>query len=366
MTLTSRQRLTRHFAGQDTDRVPIWLLAPYHRVPYYVDLYNLPAYRPVTQAIARHADTFDRRSPSLGFCFNANPDITRTPIAEDGKHGDVVRYGRLQFERSVTKRGGRTQTFFYVNEPEELEDILAIPYVPHVPQADILRKEKAELGEQGLFMLDLGDPLLPLYHLSSAQNFSLWTMTDLDALLRFTDVMAERSMAIYRRYLDLDIADAYFIVGAEFAGPPLVSPENFGMLSQRYLSGIIDLIRSYGKISIVHYHGNLYKVLPGFKAVNPDGLHTIEAPPIGDCTLTQARAALGRDMTLIGNIQYDDLERQEPAVIREMVREAMREGKSGRFILSPSAGPYDPNPTPRLIENYLAFIEAGVAFGQLG
>ena len=77
MELTSRQRLLRLWNGQEIDRVPIWLLAPYHPLEYYADIYNIPAYRPVTAAIERFCDTMDRRRPDLGFCYNANPEIQR-------------------------------------------------------------------------------------------------------------------------------------------------------------------------------------------------------------------------------------------------------------------------------------------------
>ena len=36
--LTSRDRLTRLFDGKEIDRVPIWLLAPYHRQGCYADI----------------------------------------------------------------------------------------------------------------------------------------------------------------------------------------------------------------------------------------------------------------------------------------------------------------------------------------
>ena len=54
------------------------------------------------------------------------------------------------------------------------------------------------------------------------------------------------------------------------------------------------------------FFGQLYDILDGIREINPDGLHTIEAPPFGNCTLSQAREVLG-DMILIRNIQYSDL-----------------------------------------------------------
>lgn len=245
----------------------------------------------------------------------------------------------------------------------ELEAILSIPYVPPKVDLDNFRREEKELGDRGLMMIDIGDPLEPLYHLTSAENFSMWTITDYERLISFTDEMYRRVYDFYRYLLENNVGDVFFIVGAEFAGPPLVSPSKFNELCSRYVKGIVDLIREYGKWSIVHYHGNLYKVLQGFKHINPDGLHTIEAPPIGDCTITQAREVLGKDMVLIGNIQYDDLLRKDRYEIDEMVRLAIEEGKSGKFILSPTAGPYESEISYKMVENYLAFIEAGIKYG---
>jgi hypothetical protein len=101
------------------------------------------------------------------------------------------------------------------------------------------------------------------------------------------------------------------------------------------------------------------------KEINPDGLHTIEAPPVGDCTITQAREVLG-NMILIGNIQYDDLRSQEPAGVDAMVHSAIEEAKGGRFILSPTAGPYEEAISDHMLKNYIAFIEAGIKYGKLG
>lgn len=363
--MTSRERLLRLFQGREIDRVPIWLLAPYHPLSYYADIHQNPCYAPLLPDIAQYCDTFDRRRPDMGFCYNANPQIITERIAEPQKSGTRVSYQTDVFEKYVSTQSGQTQTQFYVSDPEQFERLLKIPFVELRPDLTPYRREQAELGEKGLLMMDLGDPLECLYHLCSAQDFSMWTITDYDVLLLFIDEMYRRVYNLYRYFLENQVGDVFFIVGAEFAGPPLVSPALFNELSVRYVKGIVDLIRSYGKYSIVHYHGNIRRVLPGFSCVAPDAIHTIEAPPIGDCTITQAREELKKDIILIGNIQYDDLARLTPEEITYKVRDLLEESKSGRFILSPTAGPYEQNPTPETIENYRAFIRAGTRYGGL-
>ncbi|WP_148258379.1 uroporphyrinogen decarboxylase family protein [Mahella australiensis] len=367
--LSSRERLTRLFNGQDIDRIPIWLLAPYHRLGCYADIYDLECYKPIVDAIDKYCDTFDRRGFNMGFCYNGNPEIKWEHSEEDnaGNHiiKDILRYKDMSLMKYVSTGKDGTKVKPLIEDVDELKKIVDIPYVPPSPDVSKFFREQEELGDKGLMMVDIGDPLMPLYNLTSAENFSLWTATDYDKILSFLDAIYDRVLYAYKYLLDRNVGDVFFIVGAEFAGPPLVSPTKFRDLSVRYVKGIVDLIRGYGKKSIVHYHGNLYKVLAGMKEINPDGLHTIEAPPIGDCTITQAREALGKDMVLIGNIQYDDLVRKDKDEIEQMIKDAIGEGKSGRFILSPTAGPYETFINEKTVENYLAFINAGIRYGRV-
>lgn len=368
--LTSRERLLRHFAGQDIDRVPIWLLFPWHRLGCYADVWNIPDYAPImARIVAGDCDSFDRRGANTGFCFNANPDIRtayhNVDLPDGTRRSETTIAGPgLSLTKSITRGPHSTDVRFYVEEADQLADILRVPYVPPRPPLEPLAAERAEFGDRGLFMLDLGDPLAPLYHLMSATDFSMATATDYDLLLEFLDAMEGRVLDLYRYFLEADAADCYFIVGCEFAGPPLVSPARFEEMSVRYVKKICDLIRDYGKLSIVHYHGNLARILSGMRAIGPDGLHTIEAPPIGDCTIAQAREALPGTV-LIGNVQYDDLIRLPPEEIEAQVKDAIEQVGGGRLILSPTAGPYETSLPPHAVQNYLRFVDAGLRYGRM-
>jgi hypothetical protein len=367
-TMTSRERLLRLFRNEETDRLPIWLLFPFHPNTFYADVYRNPCYAPLLPYVERYCDTFDRRSyPGPHFCFNGNPGIVQRTVREEinGLPTEVreIRYKDLVMRHFVETTPGGKQIRHFVDDPLTLKEIAAIPYVFPEPDFTPFYREREELGDKGLMMMDLGDPLVPLYNLASAGDFAVWTLTDYEAMLEFTDIMYERALALYKSYLENNIGDVFFIVGAEFAGPPLVSPAKFNELSVRYVKGIVDLIRGYGKFSILHYHGNLYRVLQGMKEINPDGLHTIEAPPVGDCTITQAREQLG-NMILIGNIQYDELRARKPDELEAMVHDAIEEARGGRFILSPTAGPYEDSLTEGQIKNYITFIEAGIKYGK--
>jgi len=367
--MTSRERLTRLFNKQEIDRIPIWLLYPFHRLGCYADVYNSPTYNPIMDRIEQgDCDTFDRRGYDCGFCFNNNSDVKFSSFSEqDGgniRNGRRITYKDYVWEAYISRGNDTTKQKFFVSEADELKKLLEIPYKPNFPDISKYAEEKEELGERGLMMTDIGDPLQIIYNLMSAEDFSMMTLTDYDVLTEFLDIMRQRVLDKYRYLLENNIGEVIFLVGAEFAGPPIVSPLKFNELVVRYVKEIVDLIRSYGKKSILHYHGNLFKVLDGMKEINPDGLHTIEAPPIGDCTITQARNILG-DMILIGNMQYDTFRSASTDEIREEIKQIIEEGKSGRFILSPTAGPYEPSLDEHMVESYLAFIDAGLEFGKL-
>lgn len=99
------------------------------------------------------------------------------------------------------------------------------------------------------------------------------------------------------------------------------------------------------------------------RAIGMDGLHTVEAPPIGDCPMTLARRALP-ETVLIGNVQYDDLTRLAPEEIEAQVRDVIRDAGDSRFILSPTAGRYETRLPACAVENYLRFIDAGLRYGK--
>jgi uroporphyrinogen-III decarboxylase len=162
---------------------------------------------------------------------------------------------------------------------------------------------------------------------------------------------------VYQYCLERDLADVYFLVGSELASPPLVSRKTFQRWIIPYACELIEMIHSRGNKVIQHYHGQIKQILPDFITMGPDALHTIEAPPVGNCTFTEAFKIVGDHMALIGNIQYDEFARMAPEEMAVAVRQVLDECRGERLILSPSAGPYETDISPRVVENYLTFMK---------
>jgi uroporphyrinogen-III decarboxylase len=214
-------------------------------------------------------------------------------------------------------------------------------------------------------MLDLGEPVGALYHASDLTQYPLWSLTHTDIVRQLLDRRMEHKRIVYRWCLERDLADVYFLVGSELASPPMVSRETFRTWVLPYARELIEMIHGYGKKVIQHYHGQIGQIIADFPEMCPDGLHTIEAPPVGNCTLTQAYEATGDSITLIGNIQYDCFRSYTENQMREAVKGVLDECRGRRLILSPSAGPYEQEPSPQVFRNYHAFMEAGWEYGRV-
>jgi len=94
-----------------------------------------------------------------------------------------------------------------------------------------------------------------------------------------------------------------------------------------------------------------------------DLLDPVEAPPGGDIEIGEAKRKAKGKITLVGNIQIDDMETCTPEEIDEKVREAICSGGKEKFILATTEGPLSAV-SDRMRENYIRFIEAGIKYGK--
>lgn len=367
--MTPRERLFAALEGRPTDRVPTWLLFPYHKLGCYVDVRELPAYKPVFEASKIQAIMLNRRSLG-GPLFTK--DVTRgnETVSEDG--WQVTRrwleYKGDRLVAETRRRDGETVVKRLLDTDADLELYCSLPVETRPERLiaaldDKLPQHRQEMkefpSEFGAMMLCNGEPIGSLYGNSNLESYAIWSLTHDDMMVDFLGRLQERLKIIYTYCLERDMADVYFLVGSELASPPLVRRDTFQRWIVPYAKELIDMIRSYGKKSIQHYHGQIKEILPDFVEMAPDALHTIEAPPVGNCTFSEAYEVVGDNMTLIGNIQYDEFRSCSEDEMKAAVNDVLDEVKGKRFILSPTAGPFDTNVSNQVIRNYHAFMQAG-------
>ncbi|NLA57671.1 MAG: hypothetical protein GX855_02030 [Firmicutes bacterium] len=372
--MTNRERLLAVLKGEPVDRVPIWLLFPYHPVDYYVDVRRHPGYRRVFEASKKYAVMLNRRNLRVPV-FTEDVVYEEITTESDPKtRWKRWRYRSLELTSSEILEAGGGKGKQLLSSGDDLEVLAQFPIntdresIQAILDRQLPRylDEKREFPEEyGAMMLDLGEPIGFLYHNSDLEEYAVWSLTHNDLVKKVLDRLMEQKRIIYQYCLERDLADVYFMVGSELASPPLVSPQTFREWIVSYAKELVDLVHSYGKYVIMHYHGFIKTILPYFLEMGPDALHTIEAPPVGDCTLTEAYSIVGDRIALIGNIQYDCFRSYTLEEMDRAVQEVIEEAKGKRFILSPTAGPYDGNVDDRVIANYLQFLKSGWEYGTL-
>lgn len=361
--------------GQPPEHLPVWLLFPYHPTSYYVDVRNHPRYRPLHELSLEYAVTLNRRNLSTSL---HTPEVTHAKEstaegAEGVTHREPLIWKDVQLTREVRVTPYGTRIKPLIDTEEDLEAYCSLPvetdpariHAQLESQLPHYLREKAEFPEHaGAMMLDLGEPIGPLYHSANLEEYAIWSLTHNGLVRDFLERVMEQKRIVYRFCLERDLADIYFLVGSELASPPLVSRQTFQQWIVPYATELIAMIHAFGKKAIQHYHGQIRDILPDFLLMKPDALHTIEAPPVGNCTLTQAFDIVGDQIALIGNIQYDEFRSLDEKGMAEAVRKVLEETQGRRFILSPTAGPFDPDVPDRVLRNYEMFMKSAQPFSR--
>jgi len=372
--MNARERLFAVLNGEPTDRTPIWLLFPYHTTAYYGDVRSEPSYRPVFEASRQYAILLDRRNPRARlFAPEVREWNENFTEGNEQVERSYLEYKGRQLYSQVRRQRGSTAVKRLLCSESDLEFYCSLPVNLDAEaitaeldsQLPVYLQERAEFPiEYGSMMLDLGEPVNHLYHAAKLEEYSIWSLSHSDMIVDWLDRVMRQKRLVYRYCLDRQLADVYFMVGSELASPPLVSHKTFQRWIVPYATELIEMIHARGCKVIQHYHGFIKRILPDFLTMQPDALHTIEAPPTGNCTFTEAFDVVGNKIALIGNIQYDDFRALEPHQMAAAVRAVLDECRGKRLILSPSAGPYEDTLSERMVENYLVFMQTGWEYPQ--
>lgn len=373
--MTRHERLMTIFRGGIPDRpaVKLW------NADFDSELLH-PAFRPIRDAAIELSDLFiTARSPfSLNY-GRRHDQVLRLEIRPSDSP-DWVDHVYTVATPGVDGSAGRTLRSVHVvstrghpgycrehllKEPQDIWHLLAIPYEPLPfdprPYHEMVRR----LGDAGVAAFGLDHAMYGLQRLIGSENFALWSVECGDLLLEAIEEYARRLRDEVKRVFAAGIRPVFAWVGPELCIPPLMSPADFDRYVFPQDKALIDLIHDGGGYAWVHSHGKMSPVIERFAAMGVDVLNPIEPPPMGDVTLAQAFAMVGDRMGLEGNIETHDLMTAEPERVRELIHEALDVGRGRRHILCPSSGYMeDPEPSPRLIENFLFYVKEGVRYAD--
>ncbi len=368
--MTSQERVMVALSGGTPDRVPIWAWGVH---PWLGEV--RPSIQPAVDAYLAAGDLVHWWSPGAGVFITASDEVSIStesgPSALPDYDERITRYqtpkGELTEVEYVSRMGRPGYRRKYLLESaEDIEKLLSIPYVPPQPDCSGFADLERQFGDRGTLMVSMpADPMYFVNNLIGSERFAIWSIEErglVDGLIR---EFARRIREWVVWVLSQGVGPLFGYVGPELCIPPLQSPADFEEWVVDLDRGINALVRDAGGHVLVHCHGRMGPVLEGFVRMNASALHPIEPPPMGDVTLAEAKARVGRDLCIVGNVQEHDIHTMPTTQFRELIARTMREGMpGGAFILSPTATMFGwPELPPLAQANWIAMLEVALDVG---
>jgi len=367
MQLTSKERIMRIFRNEDIDRPSLKLWGTRGLGEKLLH----PAYEPVNKLALETSDVFVNFSFPFELLAGANWDkyaeryIVKTADPKWVDEHTILHTpkGDLhQVERKSTVNEYPYVLEHFAKEPEDIEKILSMEYVPIPFERSSYDNATAYLGDRGILLTGIDHTGYALHGLMGSETLAYFSVDYHEELTALADVFSKRIFKHAETILDLGIKTPLKWVGPEVFLPPLMGPDAFEDFVVKYDKPVCDLIHNRGGYVWVHSHGRVGNYLDRFIYMGVDVLNPLEPKPNGDVDLAAAVKKYGRQIGWEGNIEIQDLIQGTPEKLAALIDECVAAGApSGRFLLTQSAGyPDYTNPSPQYIENLMFYLRYGL------
>jgi len=248
---------------------------------------------------------------------------------------------------------------------DDVEKVLSVPFEPLQYDISDYDRIKTEVGDNGIIMSSIPDPLCLAAEMMEFGEYTIWAMTETEHFTRTLEILSERLMANLKNMLDSQTVDLYRIYGPEYATPPYLPPRLFGQFVVPYVKKLTDLIHSHGAKVRIHSHGKIKRVLDMVLETGVDAIDPCESAPDGDISLSEVKSQIGDQICIFGNLQLKMLEHASAAEVKKTVVDCMGAAKSsGGFVIMPTASPINTPLDKKTEENYMHFIETALEYGK--
>lgn len=250
----------------------------------------------------------------------------------------------------------------------DVDKLLSVPFSwtrPPDSAYDAFRQRRREMGNDFIGGGGVDSMVAMLCGMMPFEQLLEWTITEPTIIKTLADQWLERIWQKVEFLIGQGVGPFWHFNGVERASPPMMGPRQWRELVEPYDGEMIRRIKAADPKAVVHVHchGKVGTLLDSFLAMGVDSIDPVEPPPQGDIEIADVRRRVGDRMTLLGNIEFLDMEMLEPDDIEAKVRQAIEGGGPERFILFPSAVPHERH-TPRLLANAERYIQAGLKFGR--
>jgi uroporphyrinogen-III decarboxylase len=378
--MTSAQRLLAAHRGEPVDRVPVWLregFPPFGKLAEAGDFGQgwqaEPVFRELYREVAPRVDWTARwgvqgtnrwlmvpASAVESEVLEESREVRRTKSTVRTPRGEIFTVGE---QRRGVDTGWRIKRL--VESREDLAKLASVPFeldeAAVAASVESYRRVEEAAGERALPMAFISSPMVCVSGCMSLELFLELSLTDGEWIVELCEEILRRQMAVFERVFSPGMRTTVTIGGSEQCTPPLMAPESYDRFVVPFETRLIEFLHGMGIPVQIHCHGKVKHGLSCMLAEGADSTDPVEPPPQGDVTYEQAREIVGDRLTLVGNLEWSMLESAEPGEVREHVRRVLS-GGNRRLILAASAGPISAI-TPRLADNYRAWVDAAEEFG---
>jgi len=368
--MNRRERLMATLNGKPVDRpaVSFYELEGYFSNPGDPDPYNVhsdPSWKPLMDMALERTDRMCFTSPKFKDA-PASPFQTRSWEEGDSRFTERTVTVGSRTLRSLERRDKDVATTWTLKhlcaDAEDLRAYLELPEPGSwgAPDISTALAMEQEIGDAGILLVNVGDPLCALAPLFDMGEFTIVALTEPELCHRALERFSREILARVSAFAQALPGRLWRIVGPEYASEPYLPPSLFAQYVTRYDKPLVEAIQTHGGFARVHSHGRLRNVLDHIAATGCDGLDPIEPPRQGDVSLAEVRREHGKQMVLFGNLEATDLENLPTQDFIPLVDHAIREGTAGEgrgFVLMPSACPYGRKLPALALRNYEAMLE---------
>lgn len=252
-----------------------------------------------------------------------------------------------------------------IKDESDIEKYLSIPYEPVEPDVSHVFAQDKFIGENGIMLIDVPDPVVEVFGLFSMEDFLMFAYTEPEKMGEMMDKAFEEQSYFLETILKKGVGPLFRFSGPEVCTPPYMHNEAFEEYVVKYDKRLIRQIHDHGQYARTHAHGNIKTVLPYLLDMEVDAIDPVEPPPCGDCTMAEAKAICGDKICLFGNVELRDLEALPAPEMRKVMEQLMAEGKpGGNFVVLPTATPLNVPLSPRTEENFRIMVDTALELGE--
>ncbi len=358
--MTPRQRLDAAYRCQPVDRVPMFVRGVSDTRPTH------DSYAPLRKLVCETCDLKWAWSSAEAF---PPPPTTRRVERYDDDFDLVTTLmptprGDLVHQHLAGRKGqpGMTRKHWLADREDALR-YMSLPEPEPRGDAAGFFALRDQAGERGIVEVHLHDmnPGGHVADLFGSEAFAFLSIEDRALIHELLEHATQRVLRVIDWLLARDVGPYFAVSGQEYIAPPLHGPRDFWDFNVRYDKRLFERIHDADGLVHVHCHGSLKGLLDGFVEAGVNVLHPVEAPPMGNVTAREAKAALRDKVCIEGSIQVGDLFTRPPREIERQVAALLRDAGPSGLIVAPTASPYAPVATRRMLANYERMVRTVLA-----